>query len=383
VLGLGTLGGFKLQLEDRGSLGYDALAAAKAAFVKKAAETPELSRTFSNYEINVPQLDVELDRVKAKQLGVSVKDVFDTMQIYLGSLYVNDFNDFGRVYQVRVQADAPFRATAADIGQLKTRNDQGMMVPLSSLVTVKPSYGPEMVVRYNGYTAADINGGPAPGYSSGQAQAAAERIAAEVLPRGVKFEWTDLTYQQILAGNAALWVFPISVLLVFLVLAALYESLTLPLAILLIVPMSVMSALAGIWLTGGENNIFTQIGFMVLVGLSAKNAILIVEFARELEHNGYSVVRAAIEACRLRLRPVLMTSIAFIMGVVPLVVSTGAGAEMRHAMGVAVFFGMIGVTLFGLLLTPVFYVTLRLAVGAGRAPAEIPASRSAVLSSGE
>jgi multidrug efflux pump len=260
---------------------------------------------------------------------------------------------------VRVQADAPFRANPEDIGLLKTRNANGDMVPLSSLVKVTPTYGPEMVVRYNGYTAADINGGPAPGYSSGQAQAAAERIAAEVLPRGIKFEWTDLTYQQILAGNAALWVFPISVLLVFLVLAALYESLTLPLAVIMIVPMSILSALLGVWLTDGDNNIFTQIGLMVLVGLSAKNAILIVEFARELEMQGRSIVQAAIEASRLRLRPILMTSIAFIMGVVPLVLSTGAGSEMRHAMGIAVFFGMLGVTLFGLMLTPVFYVILR------------------------
>jgi len=366
VMGLGTLGGFKMQLEDRGSLGYEALAKAANDFVMKARETPELGPTFSSYEINVPQLDVNLDRVKAKQLGVPVTDVFETMQVYLGSLYVNDFNIFGRVYQVRVQADAPFRAHADDIGLLKTRNDQGVMVPLSSLVQVTQSYGPEMVVRYNGYTAADINGGPAPGYSSGQAEAAAERIAAEVLPRGIKFEWTDLTYQQILAGNAAFWVFPISVLLVFLVLAAQYESLTLPLAILMIVPMSLMSALAGVWITGGDNNIFTQIGFMVLVGLSAKNAILIVEFARELEMQGRTVVQAAIEASRLRLRPILMTSIAFIMGVVPLITSTGAGAEMRQAMGVAVFAGMLGVTLFGLLLTPVFYVLLRFMVGAHR-----------------
>ncbi|WP_250500452.1 efflux RND transporter permease subunit [Caballeronia sp. GAWG1-5s-s] len=359
VLGLGTLGGFKMQLEDRGALGYAALADATQAFIKRASQTPELGPTFSSYQINVPQLNVDLDRVKAKQLGVSVTDVFDTMQVYLGSLYVNDFNRFGRVYQVRVQADAPFRANPEDIGLLKTRNANGDMVPLSSLVKVSPTYGPEMVVRYNGYTAADINGGPAPGYSSGQAQAAAERIAAEVLPRGIKFEWTDLTYQQILAGNAALWVFPISVLLVFLVLAALYESLTLPLAVILIVPMSILSALLGVWLTDGDNNIFTQIGLMVLVGLSAKNAILIVEFARELEMQGRSIVQAAIEASRLRLRPILMTSIAFIMGVVPLVLSSGAGSEMRHAMGVAVFFGMLGVTLFGLMLTPVFYVILR------------------------
>jgi multidrug efflux pump len=363
VLGLGTLGGFKLQLEDRGALGYAALNDATQAFIKRASQTPELGPTFSSYQINVPQLNVDLDRVKAKQLGVSVTDVFNTMQVYLGSQYVNDFNRFGRVYQVRVQADAPFRSSTDDIGLLKTRNANGDMVPLSSLVKVTPTYGPEMVVRYNGYTAADINGGPAPGYSSGQAQAAVERIAAETLPRGIKFEWTDLTYQQILAGNAALWVFPISVLLVFLVLAALYESLTLPLAVIMIVPMSILSALLGVWLTDGDNNIFTQIGLMVLVGLSAKNAILIVEFARELEMQGRSIVQAAIEASRLRLRPILMTSIAFIMGVVPLVLSSGAGSEMRHAMGIAVFFGMLGVTLFGLMLTPVFYVLLRKLAG--------------------
>ncbi|MGZ8139243.1 efflux RND transporter permease subunit [Bordetella bronchiseptica] len=371
VMGLGTLGGFKLQLEDRAALGYAELDKAAQAFLAKAAQTPELGPSFSSYQINVPQLDVDLDRVKAKQLGVPVTEVFDTMQIYLGSVYVNDFNRFGRVFQVRAQADAPFRAHPDDILQLKTRNDAGDMVPLSSLVQVRQSFGPEMVVRYNGYTAADINGGPAPGYSSDQAQAAAERVAAETLPRGVKFEWTDLTYQQILAGNAGLWVFPISVLLVFLVLAALYESLTLPLAVILIVPMSILAALTGVWLTGGDNNIFTQIGLMVLVGLSAKNAILIVEFARELELQGMAPREAAIEASRLRLRPILMTSIAFIMGVVPLVLSSGAGAEMRQAMGVAVFFGMLGVTLFGLFLTPVFYVLLR-ALGARRLHAAAP-----------
>ncbi|WP_063552363.1 multidrug efflux RND transporter permease subunit CeoB [Burkholderia territorii] len=363
VLGLGTLGGFKMQIEDRGAVGYAKLSDATNDFIKRAQQAPELGPLFTSYQINVPQLNVDLDRVKAKQLGVPVTDVFNTMQVYLGSLYVNDFNRFGRVYQVRVQADAPFRQRADDILQLKTRNDRGEMVPLSSLVTVTPTFGPEMVVRYNGYTAADINGGPAPGFSSGQAQAAIERIAHETLPRGVRFEWTDLTYQQILAGDSAMWVFPISVLLVFLVLAALYESLTLPLAVILIVPMSILSALTGVWLTQGDNNIFTQIGLMVLVGLSAKNAILIVEFARELEHDGRTPLEAAIEASRMRLRPILMTSIAFIMGVVPLVMSTGAGSEMRHAMGVAVFFGMLGVTLFGLMLTPVFYVVLRTLAG--------------------
>ncbi|SNR84110.1 multidrug efflux pump [Methylobacillus rhizosphaerae] len=363
VMGLGTIGGFKMQIEDRGALGYAELNNAANAFMAEAQKSPELGPMFSNYQINVPQLNVDLDRAKAKQLGVPVTEVFDTMQIYLGSLYINDFNRFGRVFQVRAQADAPYRAQAEDILQLKTRNNAGDMVPLSSLVKVSPTYGPEMVVRYNGYTAADINGGPAPGYSSGQAQAAVEKIAARTLPQGIKFEWTDLTYQQIIAGNAGIWVFPISVLLVFLVLAALYESLTLPLAVILIVPMSILAALTGVWLTKGDNNIFTQIGLMVLVGLASKNAILIVEFARELELQGSSIIKAAIEASRLRLRPILMTSIAFIMGVVPLVTSTGAGAEMRHAMGIAVFFGMLGVTLFGLFLTPVFYVLLRMLSG--------------------
>nr|MBF0684145.1 efflux RND transporter permease subunit [Pseudomonas sp.] len=359
IMGLGTVGGFKLQLEDRAALGYEEMDAVTKQFLAKAAQTPELGPAFSSYQINVPQLDVKLDRYRAKQLGIPVDEVFDTMQIYLGSLYVNDFNRFGRVYQVRAQADAPYRSHAEDILQLKTRSSSGQMVPLSSIAAVTPGFGPDMVVRYNGYTAADINSGPAPGYSSDQAQAAAERIAQEVLPRGVKYEWTDLTYQQILAGNAGVWIFPISVLLVFLVLAALYESLTLPLAVILIVPMSILAALTGVWLTQGDNNIFTQIGLMVLVGLACKNAILIVEFARELEMQGVATVKAAIEASRLRLRPILMTSIAFIMGVVPLVLSSGAGSEMRHAMGIAVFFGMLGVTLFGLFLTPVFYVVLR------------------------
>nr|WP_315595088.1 efflux RND transporter permease subunit [uncultured Cupriavidus sp.] len=360
VQGLGTIGGFKLMIEDRAALGYDELFSATSAFMNKARATPELAGIFSNYQVNVPQLDVQLDRTKAKQLGVPVTDVFETLQTYLGSAYVNDFNKFGRTYQVKVQADAQFRQHAEDILQLKARSSSGEMVPLSSLVKVKQSFGPDSVTRYNGFTAADMNGGPAPGFSSGQAQAAAERIAAETLPKGIGFEWTELTYQDILAGNAGVWIFPLCVLLVFLVLAAQYESLTLPLAVILIVPMSLLAAMTGVWLTRGDNNIFTQIGFIVLVGLSAKNAILIVEFARELEHHGRTVVQAAIEASRLRLRPILMTSFAFIMGVVPLVVSTGAGSEMRHAMGVAVFSGMLGVTFFGLFLTPVFYVALRL-----------------------
>jgi multidrug efflux pump len=363
VQGLGTTGGFKLQLEDRASLGYEALDAATKAFMAKAAQAPELAGLFSSYQVNVPQLYADIDRTRARQLGVSVTDVFDTLQIYLGSLYVNDFNKFGRTYTVRVQADAPYRARGEDIGLLKVRSASGEMVPLSALLKVQPSFGPERAMRYNGFLSADINGAAAPGYSSGQAQDAVARIAAETLPPGIAYEWTELTYQEILAGNSALWVFPLAILLVFLVLAAQYESLTLPAAIILIVPMGLLAAMTGVWLSGGDNNVFTQIGLIVLVGLSAKNAILIVEFARELEFAGRSPRQAALEAARLRLRPILMTSLAFVMGVLPLVLSSGAGAEMRHAMGVAVFAGMIGVTAFGLFLTPVFYVLLRRLAG--------------------
>ena len=363
VQGIGTTGGFKLQLEDRASLGYEALDAATKDFLAKAYKTPELAGLFSSFQVNVPQLYADIDRTKARQLGVPVTEVFDTMQIYLGSLYVNDFNRFGRTYSVRVQADAPFRARAEDVGHLKVRSNGGEMVPLSALMSVKAAAGPERAMRYNGFLSADINGGAARGYSSGQAQDAVERIAAETLPAGIGFEWTDLTYQEILAGNSAVWVFPLAILLVFLVLAALYESLALPLSIILIVPMGLFAAMAGVWATHGDNNIFTQIGLIVLVGLSAKNAILIVEFARELEFAGKTPIQAAIEAARLRLRPILMTSLAFVMGVLPLAFSTGAGAEMRQAMGIAVFFGMIGVTAFGLFLTPVFYVLLRKLTG--------------------
>ena len=363
VAGLGTTGGFKLQIEDRASLGYDAMDQAVKAFMAKAYQTPELAGLFTSWQVNVPQLYAAIDRTKARQLGVPVTDIFETLQIYLGSLYANDFNQFGRTYSVRVQADASYRARAEDVGLLKVRSTTGEMVPLSALMKLEPSFGPERAMRYNGFLAADVNGGPAPGFSSGQAQAAIERIAAETLPPGIGFEWTELTYQEILAGNSAVLVFPLAILLVFLVLAAQYESLTLPIAIILIVPMGLLAAMTGVWLSGGDNNVFTQIGLIVLVGLSAKNAILIVEFARELEFVGRTPVQAAIEASRLRLRPILMTSLAFVMGVLPLVLSTGAGAEMRSAMGVAVFAGMIGVTAFGLFLTPVFYVVLRRLAG--------------------
>ncbi len=359
VQGLGTIGGFKLEVEDRTDQGYEALDKVMKDVTAKARQAPELAGVFSSYDISVPQLYADLDRTKAMQLGVDVQDVFDTMQIYLGSLYVDDFNKFGRTYQVVAQADKEFRSKPDDILKLQTRNNEGRMVPLGSVIHISETNGPETAMRYNGFRAADLNGGPAPGYSTGQAQAAMEKILKETLPQGMGFEWTELTYQQILAGNTTLLIFPLCVLLVFLVLAAQYESFFLPLAIILIVPMCLLSAITGVWLSGGDNNIFTQIGFFVLIGLACKNAILIVEFARELEHHGKGTVEAAVEAARLRLRPILMTSFAFIMGVIPLVVSTGPGAEMRHAMGVAVFSGMLGVTFFGLFLTPVFYVLLR------------------------
>ncbi|HMJ88431.1 MAG TPA: efflux RND transporter permease subunit, partial [Candidatus Acidoferrum sp.] len=358
VMGLGQIGGFKMFVEDRAGLGYDELFKATQGLLGQSYARPELAGGFSTFTVNVPQIDAEVDRVKAKSQGVPLQNVFDTMQIYLGSLYVNDFNLFGRTYQVVAQADAPYRDRVDDITKLKTRNAAGGMVPLGTLVKVKESYGPDRAQRYNGYPAAEINGGAAPGFSSGQSEAAMQEIA-QTLPKGMASEWTDLTYQRILAGNTAVYVYPLCILLVFLVLAAQYESFRLPLAIILVVPLCLLFAIAGVWLTKGDNNIFTQIGFIVLIGLACKNAILIVEFAKhKQDEEGLSPFDAAIEACRLRLRPILMTSIAFIAGVFPLVISHGAGAEMRKAMGVAVFAGMIGVTLFGLFLTPVFYVVL-------------------------
>ena len=360
VIGLGTVAGFKLQVEDRTDLGYEALDTAMKAVMGKAAQAKELSpQLFSSYNINVPQLKADLDRTKAMQLGVNVQDVFDTMQIYLGSLYINDFNKFGRTYEVIAQADTAFRSKPDDLLNLKVRNNAGQMVPLGSMITLTDTTGPDSTAHYNEYRSADLTGGPAPGYSSGQAQNAIAKILAETLPQGMGYEWTELTYQQILAGDTTLVVFPICVLLVYLVLAAKYESLFVPMAVILIVPMCILSAITGVWFTQGDNNIFTQIGLFVLAGLACKNAILIVEFARDLESHGEDTVKAAIHAARLRLRPILMTSFAFIMGVVPLVLAEGAGAEMRQAMGVAVFFGMLGVTFFGLLLTPVFYVIFR------------------------
>lgn len=371
VRGMGAIGGFKVQLEDRGSLGFAALFQQTQGAIGQAWQSEELTGLFSSFQINVPQVKVDIDREKAMRHGISLDAIFETLQIHLGSLYINDFNRFGRTYQVNAQADHRFRLEADQITQLKVRNQQGDLVPLGAFVTVSSSAGPDRVQRYNGYVTAEINGVAAPGFSSGQAQAKMEAILDESLPPGMSYEWTALTYQQILAGNTAFFVFPLVILLVFLVLAAQYESWSLPLAVILIVPMTLLSAILGVNFEQGDNNIFTQIGLIVLVGLACKNAILIVEFAKDKQAQGMEVLSATLEACRLRLRPILMTSIAFIMGVVPLVVSTGAGAEMRQAMGIAVFYGMLGVTFFGLMLTPVFYAVIRRVVERREARAKL------------
>ena len=380
VQGLGTIGGFRVQVEDRGNLGYEALYQETQNVIAKSHNVPELAGLFTSYTVNVPQVDANIDRDKAKTHGVAISDIFDTLQVYLGSLYANDFNRFGRTYQVNVQADQNFRLDADQIGQLKVRNDRGEMIPLATLIKVENSSGPDRVMHYNGFVTAEINGAAAPGYSSGQAQAAMEKLLHDELPNGMSYEWTELTYQQILSGNTALLVFPLCVLLAFLVLAAQYESWSLPLAVILIVPMTLLSAIAGVIIAGSDNNIFTQIGLIVLVGLACKNAILIVEFAKDKQLEGMDPLAAVLEACRLRLRPILMTSFAFIMGVVPLVLSSGAGAEMRHAMGVAVFSGMLGVTFFGLLLTPVFFFLIRRFVER-RQQARVAAAQPAPLES--
>jgi hydrophobe/amphiphile efflux-1 (HAE1) family protein len=380
VNGLGTIGGFRMQIEDRGGLGFEELYKQTQNLLAKGSQMPQLQGLFSSFQVNVPQVDADVDREKAQSQGVSVQELFDTLQVYLGSLYVNDFNAFGRTYPVTAQAEPNFRLQAEDVLRLKTRNAAGQMIPLGSFVTVKRSSGPDRVMHYNSYPTAEINGGPGVGFSSGQAQAAMEQLARQELPNGMAFEWTDLTYQQIIAGNTALLVFPLVVLLVFLVLAAQYESLSLPLAVILIMPMVLLSAITGVQIAHGDSNIFTQIGLIVLVGLASKNAILIVEFARDRELEGVPPLQAALDAARLRLRPILMTSLAFIMGVVPLVTSTGAGAEMRRAMGVAVFSGMLGVTVFGLLLTPLFYVLVRKLASWARTGAQAMRTAPAILS---
>jgi hydrophobe/amphiphile efflux-1 (HAE1) family protein len=359
VQGLGTAGGFKLLVQDRSGRGPHALQAGADELVDAARRDPSLQGVFTTFRANTPQLYADIDRVKANKLNVPLGNVFDTLQVYLGSLYVNDFNLFGRIFQVRTQAEGAARAEPADIARLKTRNLSGGMVPLGSVLDVQWRGGPDRVVRYNMFPSAEVQGDAAPGGSLGTATAAMEQLAETVLPPGFAIAWTDLAYQAQLAGNTALLIFPLCVLFVFLVHSAEYESWSLPLAIILIAPMCLPFALLGLWLRGIDNNLVAQIGFVVLIGLAAKNAVLIVEFAKQEEDAGKDWFAAAVEACRLRLRPILMTSFAFILGVVPLARARGAGAEMRQALGTAVFSGMLGVTLLGLFLTPVFYVVLR------------------------
>ncbi|HEY9137260.1 MAG TPA: efflux RND transporter permease subunit, partial [Terriglobus sp.] len=360
IQGLGNGSGYSLYIEDRTGLGYGALQNGLAAFQAAVAQTPGMTYPVSSYQANIPQLEVKIDREKAKTQGISLTEVFDTLQTYLGSFYVNDFNTFGRVYRVMVQADAQYRQHPEDITNLRVRNGNGEMVPIGSIATITQTFGPDPVMRYNGYPAADLIGDADPRIlSSGQVVDKLNEIAKKTLPPGMVLEYTDLTYQQTTQSHSAAIVFPLAILLVFLVLASLYESWTLPLAVILIVPVCIAAALFGVWLTNGDNNIFVQVGLVVLMGLACKNAILIVEFARELEMQGKSTVEAALEACHLRLRPIIMTSIAFIAGSVPLVLSHGAGSEVRKVTGITVFSGMLGVTLFGLFLTPVFYVVLR------------------------
>jgi hydrophobe/amphiphile efflux-1 (HAE1) family protein len=369
VRGIGTSGGFRMMVEDRGNAGPQALQGAVYAMMGRAAQTPGLAQVFSLFESSTPQLYLDIDRTKVQMLGVAMSDVFGALQTYLGSTYVNDFNLLGRVFRVTAQADAAYRLDPKDVLKIRVRNSAGDTVPLGSFTTVRDVSGPYRVPRYNLYPAAELDGSPAPGFSQGQALDLMQKLAAETLPPGFSFEWTTLAYQQQRAGNTAVFAFLLAVVFVFLVLAAQYESLTLPLAVILIVPMCLIASITGIILRGMDNNILTQVGFIVLIGLAAKNAILIVEFARQLEDQGRDRWAAAAEAARLRLRPILMTSLAFIFGVVPLVWAIGAGAELRQALGTAVFAGMIGVTVFGLIFTPVFYVLCRwLAAAFSRRP---------------
>ena len=376
VQGIGNAGGFRMMIEDRGGRSPQALQEAVAAMMARAGEVPEVAQVFSLFETSTPQLYLDIDRTKAQMLGVSAPDVFAALQIYIGSSYVNDFNLFGRTFRVTAQADSPYRLDPKDVVNIRVRNSNGGTVPLASFTTVRDIAGPYRVPRYNLYPAAELDGAAAPGYSQGQAIAAMERLASQALPDGFSYEWTTLAYQQLRAGNTATFAFVLAVVFVFLVLAAQFESLTLPLAVILIVPMCLVASIVGVVLRGQDNNILTQVGFVVLIGLAAKNAILIIEFAKQLEDRGRDRRAAAVEAARLRLRPILMTSFAFIFGVMPLVWAVGAGAELRQTLGTAVFSGMIGVTAFGLIFTPAFYVVCRwIAERASRhAPAPQPAA---------
>jgi multidrug efflux pump len=359
VDGLGTTGGFKLIVEDRGGLGFARLQRVGDQIVARGNKTPGLEGLGHSARANTPWLYLDIDRTKCMALGVSVSDVFNTLQVYLGSYYANNFNEFGRTWQVNVQADQNFRNLVPDIRRLQVRNNQGQMVRLGTFLDVRDTVGPVMVMRYNMYSATAITGNASPGTSSGQAIDLVQEIADTELPRAMVSEWTELTYLQLQAGNVALFVFFLAVLFVFLVLAAQYESWSLPLAVILVVPMCLLCSVTGVMLGGSEVNIFTQIGFVVLVGLASKNAILIVEFAKQQRQVGVPRREATLQAAQLRLRPILMTSFAFIFGVVPLVIAEGAGAEMRRSLGTAVFSGMLGVTLFGIFLTPVFFYVIQ------------------------
>jgi len=373
VRGLGSAGGFRMMVENRSGANSSVLQDAINSMMGKAAQTPGVAQVFSLFETSTPQLYLDIDRVKAEMLGVNIPDVFAALQSYLGSIYVNDFNIIGRTYRVTAQADGAYRLTDKDALNIRVRNANGDAVPLGSFTTISDVSGPSRVPRYNLYPAAELDGAAAPGYSQGQAIEIMQKLAAETLPPGFSYEWTDLAFQQIRAGNTAVFAFALGVAFVFLVLAAQFESLTLPLAVILIVPMSLIASITGVILRGMDNNILTQVGFIVLIGLAAKNAILIVEFAEQLEGQGRDRFAAATEAAKLRMRPILMTSLAFILGVVPLVWAVGAGAELRQALGTAVFSGMIGVTVFGLIFTPVFYVICRWLAGLGRRRSAEPA----------
>ena len=367
VHGIGTAGGFRIMIEDRsGTQTPQQIQAQTQHVIDSAMAQPELSKAmFTTFRSAVPQLYTNIDRIKAKQQNVAMTDVFNTLQVYLGGIYINDFNYLGRTWHVMAQADAPFRARASDVGRLQTRNAAGQMVPLGAVMDLKDIIGPDRLQRYDLYTSAEINGDAAPGYSSGQALAAMEQVADKMLPRQYGWEWTEMAYQEKAAGDTAFYIFPLCVLFVWLTHSAEYESFALSTAIILIVPMCLLCGIAGVWARHMDNNIFTQIGFVVLAGISVKNAVLIVEFAKQQQehHQGMKASAAAIEAARLRLRPILMTSFAFIFGVIPLIVASGAGAEMRQALGTVVFYGMLGVTFFGVFLTPVFYTVIRKLTG--------------------
>jgi hydrophobe/amphiphile efflux-1 (HAE1) family protein len=363
VRGMGAAAGFSMRLQDTLGMPPSEFARITQEFVAEANKTPGIANVFTTFQASTPQMFVDVDRDKAQMLKVPVTNIFEAMRVFMGSAYVNDFNMFGRTYRVTAQADGEFRMDEASIARIRVRNADGAMVPLGSLVTFKEIAGPERVPRYNLFPSAEVNGIARPGISSGRALEIMRNLAQEKLPPGVTFEWTDLSFQEARVGRTGYYIFALSVVFVFLALAAQYESWSLPLAILLIVPMCLLSAAFGVWLHGREINILTQIGFIVLIALAAKNAILIVEFARQLEEQGQDTVSAAVGACRLRLRPIVMTSLAFTLGVVPLYLAVGAGAEMRIALGTAVFWGMIGVTAFGLVFTPVFYVVIRRLTG--------------------